>query len=303
MEATQQNLLRVNDIVSELEKRLGLAEPAGEEGGEVQASCKAEMREIELHAASHRFLELQAERRCCQAAASRSRARSGAPRPGAAAGDAPSKSARAQLEADTRALQTLRTRSHALENQVQLDAAEPRALEARSSTRPAAASPRREGSWRAAGPSWRSWPQAARAREAELEGLGGSWKDDELACGRRRRSCVATPGCRRSWRCRLERERSGLIELRHPPGQPREQPGEPGAGRRPTSRCAAPAAGPRRTCCARDEAQLEQGPGRGVEAAWTRPGSSRWSWPSAAARRRGLAGEDPRASSRRTRSG
>ena len=57
MEYTQQNLLRISDIVSELEKRLeSLARQAKK--ADKYKKIKAQLREIEQHAASHRFLEL-----------------------------------------------------------------------------------------------------------------------------------------------------------------------------------------------------------------------------------------------------
>ncbi len=59
MEATEQNLLRVADVVSELQKRLdGLARAAKK--AERYKKLKAEQREIDLHTAACRWLELQA---------------------------------------------------------------------------------------------------------------------------------------------------------------------------------------------------------------------------------------------------
>src|SRR5690349_13371606 len=66
MEYTQQNLLRVNDIVGELERRLESLNRQARKA-EKYKKLKAEMREIELHTASHRFLELHAETKVLQA--------------------------------------------------------------------------------------------------------------------------------------------------------------------------------------------------------------------------------------------
>src|SRR5687767_4867456 len=55
MEFTEQNLLRVNDIVSELEKRLDSLNRQARKA-EKYKTLKVEIREIELHHASHRFL-------------------------------------------------------------------------------------------------------------------------------------------------------------------------------------------------------------------------------------------------------
>ncbi len=65
MDYTQQNLLRVNDIVSELEKRLDSVERQAKKA-EKYKRLKAEMRDIELHSSSHRWLELQTEKRALE---------------------------------------------------------------------------------------------------------------------------------------------------------------------------------------------------------------------------------------------
>ncbi len=62
MEYTQQNLLRVNDVVAELGKRLDSLNRQAKKA-EKYKKLKSEMREIELHSASHRYLELHAERK------------------------------------------------------------------------------------------------------------------------------------------------------------------------------------------------------------------------------------------------
>ncbi|MFN7130820.1 MAG: chromosome segregation protein SMC [Myxococcales bacterium] len=59
MEHTEQNLLRVTDIVNELGKRLDSLNRQAKKA-EKYRKLKAEMREIELHTASHKFLELNA---------------------------------------------------------------------------------------------------------------------------------------------------------------------------------------------------------------------------------------------------
>jgi chromosome segregation protein len=65
MEYTQQNLLRIADIVSELQKRLeSLARQAKK--ADRYKKLKGQVREIELHAASHRFLELCGQNKALQ---------------------------------------------------------------------------------------------------------------------------------------------------------------------------------------------------------------------------------------------
>ncbi len=60
MEATEQNLLRVSDIVSELERQLGSLERQAKKA-EKYKQLKQELRELELWWASMRFLELRAK--------------------------------------------------------------------------------------------------------------------------------------------------------------------------------------------------------------------------------------------------
>ena len=62
MDYTQQNLLRVTDIVTELERRLDSLERQAKKA-EKYKRLKTEMRDIELHFSSHRWLELQAQRK------------------------------------------------------------------------------------------------------------------------------------------------------------------------------------------------------------------------------------------------
>ncbi|HET9452093.1 MAG TPA: AAA family ATPase, partial [Aggregicoccus sp.] len=66
MEATEANLLRVTDITNELEKRLDTLSRQAKKA-EKYKKLKARMREIDLHAAAHRFLELHAEKKVLSA--------------------------------------------------------------------------------------------------------------------------------------------------------------------------------------------------------------------------------------------
>ncbi|MFT3842910.1 MAG: chromosome segregation protein SMC [Myxococcaceae bacterium] len=66
MEATEQNLLRVNDVASELATRLSSLERQAKKA-EKYKKLKAEMREIELHSLSHRWLEQLAGKKTLEA--------------------------------------------------------------------------------------------------------------------------------------------------------------------------------------------------------------------------------------------
>ena len=60
LEQTKQNLLRVSDIVAELEKRMGTLRRQSQKA-ERYRSYKTELRDLDLWKASHKFLELRAE--------------------------------------------------------------------------------------------------------------------------------------------------------------------------------------------------------------------------------------------------
>jgi chromosome segregation protein len=119
MEYTQQNLLRVSDVISELDKQLdSLARQAKK--ADRYKKIKQQLREIELHAASHRFLELRATAKVLQeriaALGTEERASFDAVRKleDDIARD------RTSLEAEGESLQLLQQQCHDLESQVQL---------------------------------------------------------------------------------------------------------------------------------------------------------------------------------------
>jgi chromosome segregation protein len=120
MEYTQQNLLRVNDIVAELEKRLDSVERQAKKA-EKYKRLKGEMRDIELHSMSHRWLELsvvkghlgfQLEALSADETQTLSKVQ---------AVEADLSKRRSDLDAETLMLERLSLEASALENQVKLD--------------------------------------------------------------------------------------------------------------------------------------------------------------------------------------
>lgn len=121
MEHTQQNLLRVNDIVVELERRLDSLERQARKA-EKYKRLRAEMRDIELHHSSHRYLELFAQQTVLRheldglTSAEQEKASK------VQGMEADIEARRAQLETETQALEAAAAEFYALESQVQLDA-------------------------------------------------------------------------------------------------------------------------------------------------------------------------------------
>ena len=110
--------LRVNDITGELEKRLDLGRQARK--AEKYRKLKGEMREIELHAASHRFLELHAETKALQVRLESlgTEEREGLEQVRALEDSITQQ--RAKLEAEAGTLRELGDEAHALESQAHL---------------------------------------------------------------------------------------------------------------------------------------------------------------------------------------
>jgi chromosome segregation ATPase len=120
MEYTQQNLLRVNDIVVELEKRLDSLERQARRA-EKYKRLKAEMREIELHAASHRWLELHASKKLIEAQVANFSADERATYDAVIALEERIATRRNALEAGTAELEALAASVYTLQAQAQLD--------------------------------------------------------------------------------------------------------------------------------------------------------------------------------------
>ncbi|MFZ5470694.1 MAG: chromosome segregation protein SMC [Myxococcota bacterium] len=120
MEYTQQNLLRVTDLVGELERRLDSLQRQAKKA-EKYKKLKAEMREIELHSASHRFLELHAERKVLEARLSSLGSEEKEALAHVHALEDSIAARRAALEVHSAELESLATEVHLGESQAQLD--------------------------------------------------------------------------------------------------------------------------------------------------------------------------------------
>jgi chromosome segregation protein len=211
LEATEANLLRVADLVSELEKRLdSLGRQAKK--AEKYRSLKARIREIELHQASHRLLGLLAEQKHLQdaIAALGETEQAALHRVRALENDVDSR--RARLETDGQALQTLADEVHALDTQTreteQALAFWRADLAAVGSAESAAAA---EGEALAGRLSALDTRRAA--LEAEVAALTGASAADEAAMRRAQEGLDAAQGLQRECQEKLEQERLALLGL------------------------------------------------------------------------------------------
>ncbi len=121
MEYTQQNLLRVTDIVSELERRLDALERQAKKA-EKYKRLKGEMRDIELHAGSHRWLELQTQCKMLEVQLVELMADERASAERVKALEEELSLRRQALESDSATLEQMSADVFAIESQVQLDA-------------------------------------------------------------------------------------------------------------------------------------------------------------------------------------
>jgi chromosome segregation protein len=211
MEATEANLLRVTDITNELEKRLDtLARQAKK--AEKYKKLKARMRDIDLHSASHRFLELHAEKKVLQARLESlgSQERENLDRVRQLEEEITRR--RSELEAESSALQRLAEEVHALESAVQRDDQDlaywRKDLE-ETGARVATAEAELGGLLA---------PQAEvadtmAAREAELTGIAGAWKEDEVAMQVAQEELRRATQLQTEVAMRLEQERAGLVAV------------------------------------------------------------------------------------------
>jgi len=120
MEFTQQNLLRITDVIAELAKQLDtLARQAKKT--EKYRKLRAEMREIELHQASHRFLELHAQLKVLRTGLQELSAEEQQSIARVRQDEEAVGQRRLELDQEGQSLAALQERWHGLEHQIQLD--------------------------------------------------------------------------------------------------------------------------------------------------------------------------------------
>ncbi|HTE51684.1 MAG TPA: chromosome segregation protein SMC [Kofleriaceae bacterium] len=119
LDQTRQNLLRVSDIVSELEKRLGSLRRQAQKA-ERYRRYRNEMRDLELWMASHRYLELMAEETTLKATLEDVGARHQVARADFEARDARLMAERAELSIEERRLAGLQEQIYDRDNRIQL---------------------------------------------------------------------------------------------------------------------------------------------------------------------------------------
>ncbi|MGZ6097623.1 MAG: chromosome segregation SMC family protein, partial [Myxococcaceae bacterium] len=208
LEGTEANLLRVADLVSELEKRL---ESLGRQAkkAEKYRSLRSRIRDVELHQASHRLLGLLAEQKHLQDAIAALGETEQAALQRVRALEDEVEARRARLETDGQRLQTLADEVHALDSQTrETDQALAfwRADLATAEVAEAAAAA--EGELLAGRLAALETRKAA--LEAEVAALGGASRADEAAMRRAQEGLEAAQGLQREVQERLEQERLAL---------------------------------------------------------------------------------------------
>jgi chromosome segregation protein len=119
LDQTRQNLLRVSDIASELDKRMGSLRRQAQKA-ERYRTYKTELRDIELCKASHRFLELRAEDLLVSGRLGEARTDLDDARATLAARDAQVVAERAELALEERRLAGLQEALYEVDNRVRL---------------------------------------------------------------------------------------------------------------------------------------------------------------------------------------
>jgi len=211
MEATDANLLRVTDITNELEKRLDALSRQAKKA-EKYKKLKARMRDIDLHAATHRQLELMAEKKMLQSRLENLGSEERESLDRVKELEETITRRRAELDAEAAALQALAAEVHTLESALQRDTQEmsygKRDLE-ETRARVAAAQVELDGLVARKA----EMSDAMAAREAELSGIAGSWKEDEVAMQVAQEELRRVSQLQTEVALRLEQERAGLVAV------------------------------------------------------------------------------------------
>ncbi|MGZ6162160.1 MAG: chromosome segregation protein SMC [Myxococcaceae bacterium] len=211
LEGTEANLLRVADLVSELEKRLdSLGRQAKK--AEKYRSLKSRIRDVELHQASHRLLGLLAEQKHLQDAIAALGETEQAALQRVRALEDEVEARRARLETDGQRLQALADEVHALDTQTRETDQALAFWRADLTTAEAAeAAAVAEGELLAGRLTALETRKAA--LEAEVAALGGASLADEAAMRRAQEGLEAAQGLQREVQERLEQERLALLGL------------------------------------------------------------------------------------------
>ncbi len=211
MEYTQQNLLRVTDIVDELDRRLESLHRQAKKA-EKYKKLKSEMREIDLHSASHRFFELLAEQKVLAARLENLSGEERESLESVRALEEGINQRRTALDGESVALQSLAERVHALESQVKLDAQN---VAHWTSDRDQTAARITSAQEELAALTVRAAEVAEGicARERELDALSGTWKEDDVAMQAAHEEQRRVLQSQNELGARLELERSALVQV------------------------------------------------------------------------------------------
>ncbi|MGQ0507877.1 MAG: chromosome segregation protein SMC, partial [Myxococcaceae bacterium] len=211
MEYTQQNLLRVTDIVSELKGRLDALQRQAKKA-EKYKKLKAEMREIDLHSASHKYFELLAEKKVLAVRLENLGTEEKAGLEQVRELEEIINQRRTALDEETVALQTLAEQVHSLESQVKLDEQNlTHWTSDREQTQERITSAENELTELATRNA--EVAEGIAARERELDSLSGSWKDDDVAMQAAQDELRRALHTQSELTVRLETERSALVQI------------------------------------------------------------------------------------------